>query len=83
MPTLTLKNLPESLHRRLKERAARNHRSLNREAIRLLEQAVAADAPPERDEAWERAEAFRQKLAAQGFWITPEDVDAAIDDGHP
>ncbi|MEL6614587.1 MAG: Arc family DNA-binding protein [Bacteroidota bacterium] len=45
MATLTLKNVPDDLHRRLKERAARNHRSLNREVIHALERAV-EDARP-------------------------------------
>ncbi len=40
MATITLKNLPEPLHRALQDRAAANHRSLNREAIACLEQTV-------------------------------------------
>ncbi len=42
MPSILLKNLPEHLHSGLKARAARNHRSLNKEAIALLEAAIAA-----------------------------------------
>lgn len=37
MATITLKNVPNDLHRRLKARAEQNRRSLNREAILLLE----------------------------------------------
>ena len=37
MATLTLKDLPADLHRRLKARAERNGRSLNREVIECLE----------------------------------------------
>ncbi|WP_293370514.1 Arc family DNA-binding protein [Nevskia sp.] len=44
MPSILLKNLPEHLHSGLKARAARNHRSLNKEAIALLEAAIAAPA---------------------------------------
>lgn len=40
--TVTLKNLPPGLHRSLKESARRNKRSLNQEAIRLLESGVMA-----------------------------------------
>ncbi len=83
MATLTLKNLPDDLHRRLKARAERNHRSLNREAIRLLEQAVALDPEPSADEAWARAEAVRRRLAGEGVRITAEEVQAAIDEGRP
>jgi plasmid stability protein len=81
MATLTLKNVPDDLHRRLKARAERNHRSLNREAIRCLEAAV-EPASVAADEPWERAEAFREKLAAEGVWITGEQILAAIDEGR-
>jgi plasmid stability protein len=37
MATLTVKDLPVDLHRRLKKRAAQNGRSLNREVIESLE----------------------------------------------
>lgn len=42
MPSILLKNLPEHLHLGLKARAARNHRSLNKEAIALLEAGLAS-----------------------------------------
>ncbi|MFO1424423.1 MAG: Arc family DNA-binding protein [Candidatus Competibacteraceae bacterium] len=37
MPTITLRNVPEDLHRHLKQQAKRHHRSVNREVIILLE----------------------------------------------
>ncbi|MGI8603836.1 MAG: FitA-like ribbon-helix-helix domain-containing protein [Verrucomicrobiales bacterium] len=40
MATITLKNIPELLHRTLQERAKANHRSINREAIDCLERVV-------------------------------------------
>lgn len=40
MANVTVKDLPEALHRRLKARALRNRRSLNREIIACLEAAV-------------------------------------------
>lgn len=84
MATLTLQNVPDDLHRRLKERAERNRRSIDREAIRLLEVAVEAPSEPVRDEAWERATAFREKLVARGFEpLTPDEIRAAIDEGRP
>ena len=36
MSTLVVKNLPDDLHERLRERAQRNHRSVTKEAIVLL-----------------------------------------------
>ncbi|MEX2650218.1 MAG: Arc family DNA-binding protein [Alphaproteobacteria bacterium] len=38
--TLSIKNAPDDIVRRLKERAARNHRSLQGEVIAILEDAV-------------------------------------------
>ncbi|WP_022835473.1 FitA-like ribbon-helix-helix domain-containing protein [Salisaeta longa] len=40
MPTLTLKGLPEELHDRLKEQAERHRRSMNSEAIMILERTL-------------------------------------------
>ena len=83
MATLTLTNVPDDLHRRLQERAERNRRSLDREAVLLLEQAVGAPVPPPVDEALARADALRKRLAARGFRTTAEEVQAAIDEGRP
>jgi plasmid stability protein len=42
MATLTLKNIPDGLHARLKDAAARNRRSLNSEILIRLESAFTA-----------------------------------------
>jgi len=55
MPNISLKNLPKDIHRRLKERAKRNHRSLNSELIACLQEAVM----PKRIDPGEAAEAIR------------------------
>lgn len=39
---LSVKNVPDDLAQRLRERAAANHRSLQRELVSILEQAVSA-----------------------------------------
>lgn len=41
--TITLKNVPPELHRSLKESAKRNKRSLNQEAIHVLENSLRED----------------------------------------
>ena len=46
MPGMLIKEIPEELHRRLKERAAANRRSLSREVLVMLETAVAEPAGP-------------------------------------
>ena len=45
MPTLTIRNLPEDIHRALRLRAARNGRSTEAEVRRIIEETVR---PPER-----------------------------------
>ena len=41
MPTITVRDVPDHVHRRLKRRAETNRRSLNQEVLRVLEEAVA------------------------------------------
>ena len=40
MSSLLLKNIPETIHEKLKERAALNHRSMNKQAMSILEEAL-------------------------------------------
>lgn len=44
MTTLTIKDVPEPLAEHLRQRAARNHRSLQGELMSIIEQAAQADA---------------------------------------
>ncbi len=46
MPGFVIKDMPEELHRKLKHQAARHHRSMTKEVLAALEQALAAQAPP-------------------------------------
>jgi len=48
MPGLVIKDFPEALHRRLKERATKHHRSLTREALSILEEALTRPERPDR-----------------------------------
>lgn len=41
MATITVKNIPDDVYRRLKAMAALNRRSINSEVIRAIEEAVA------------------------------------------
>lgn len=41
MADLTIRGLPDELHRRLKQQAEAHHRSVNRETIALIERAMA------------------------------------------
>jgi plasmid stability protein len=82
MPTITLKNVPDELHRRLKERAERHHRSLNREAIRCLEEAV-ADERIEEQALLARIRANRARMVERGVWLTEESLLEATEEGRP
>lgn len=42
MSALLIKDFPPELHSKLKEEAARNHRSMTRQALALLEQALSS-----------------------------------------
>ncbi len=72
MPSVTFKGMPASLHRALKERAARHKRSLNQEVLAILEQAVrpARKIDVERIIAEDRR--FRESF---GFTTTTEEID--------
>lgn len=59
MATLTIKNIPEPLVRRLKQQAAAQHRSLNFQVISYLEQ-MTQSVPVDADTLLARARAIRQ-----------------------
>ena len=44
MSGLLIKDFPPELHRKLKDEAARHHRSMTRQALALLEQALSSEA---------------------------------------
>ncbi|MDH4083512.1 MAG: hypothetical protein OEV99_07935 [Nitrospira sp.] len=59
MATLTIKNIPEPLVKRLKQQAAAQHRSLNFQVISYLEQ-MTLSVPVDADTLLARARALRQ-----------------------
>ena len=61
VPTLTIKNIPEALYHKLKERALRHHRSMNNEVIACLEQ-ILLPMPCDDDALIREAEALNQKV---------------------
>ena len=54
---LSIKDVPEAIAERLRQRAARNHRSLQGELMAIIERAAYEDSPP--------ASAARQAMAGQ------------------
>jgi plasmid stability protein len=78
MPSLTVKNIPETLLQHLKAAAQVHRRSLNSEVIVLLETALAA-ARPTREEHLERARRCRELTRVAGIHATTATVREAID----
>ena len=78
MATITLKGIPPSVHRALKQRAERNHRSLNQDVLFALKDLVAAPAE-NAAQLRERARRFRDSL---GFTAIPGEIDAAKREGR-
>jgi plasmid stability protein len=76
--SLTLKDIPKSLHQRLRARAERNRRSLSQEAVACLELIVAAE-PVDVDGLLVRARAARADVRP----IRQRDLDAWIERGRP
>lgn len=75
MSTLVVKNLPEELHERLRQRAQRNHRSVTKEAIVLLEQGMAAATV-------RQAIKLPPPIKLRGGPVTTEWIEAAIAEGR-
>ncbi len=79
MADLTIKNLPDEVHQRLKEVAARNWRSLNSEITHRLEGSLGVGPlDPERLLARARAVRERQSLP----YLTDEDLRVARESGR-
>ncbi len=80
MRNITLKQIPDELYERLRERADRNHRSLNGEVIACLEIALGRPSP---DVAGVLAQArrFRQLTAAAP--LTDEVFERLAGEGRP
>lgn len=78
MATLTIKNMPDELYQLLKVTARRRRRSINSEALLLLEQAL--HNPREEEEAL--LERVRQMRGRFGGWLTEEDRRSAVGEGR-
>ena len=87
MASLTLKGLPETLLERLRNRAKEERRSLNQQAIRMLEEALE---PPQHTYAGPQSPAMLREpthqlpppLKLKGGPITTEEIEAAIEEGR-
>jgi hypothetical protein len=70
MKALTIRDVPDQLYRCIAARAQRNRRSLQQEALALLERVRAF----ERDDSLARAERIRERLAGRQLGDTVREV---------
>ena len=78
MPSITVKNIPETIYKKLKKQAEAQHRSMNSEIIACLEQSV----NPIRvspDEILRQARMMRKKVKGS---LSAEEIQIAIDQGR-
>lgn len=79
MATITLKNIPEQLHKKIKQRAVQHHRSLNSEIIACLERSLVSS-PVDTDTLLARARSFRSRLSVR---LTNKDLTVLKNQGRP
>jgi plasmid stability protein len=70
MRVLTIRNLPDETYRTIAQRARRNRRSLQQEALMLLERVRAL----EKDDSLKRAEAIRERLRGRSLGDTVREI---------
>jgi plasmid stability protein len=73
MSTLVIKNLPESLHQRLKTQAERNRRSVTQEAISLIESGITVPRLPP---------TLSSPVKIKGGPVTTDELEAWINEGR-
>jgi plasmid stability protein len=80
MATITLKNIPGDLHRRLKKRAEQHHRSLNKEIIAILKSTIGDTDPVDVDALIREARVARSKFTRE---ISTAEINAWKRAGRP
>ena len=78
--TITLKNIPENLYQKLKERAAFNHRSINREMIAIMQDTL-NPSPIDPSDFLSRARELRAQTSKVG--LVQDEIDRAKNEGRP
>jgi len=79
MATITLKDIPDVLHKELRNRAEAHGRSLNKEIIASLEQ-VTSPGRVQIPEYLSRIERLQQKI---DFEVSHSEINEAIEAGRP
>ena len=80
MPSLTIRDIPEDLHVTLRQEAAANGRSINKEVLLLLRTALVTRRQKDPGENLRRAQALRKRM--KGVWIDEEFLQKAKSEGR-
>jgi plasmid stability protein len=79
MTTLTIKNIPEKLHQRLKDSAAQHRRSINGEAISCLEKVLVGNRADPQDFL---AQARSLRVRMPRVFVTEQDLRVTKNQGR-
>jgi len=79
MATITIKNIPDELYERLKQRAKSNRRSINSEVIVCIERAVSNERP-EPEAFLAQARLLRERV--RGYVVNDEAFNEAKREGR-
>lgn len=82
MAAINIKNIPDHIHKKLKLRAVANHRSLNKEVLHILSEALGRE-PPARLDPEATLRRLRELKKHFRGELTMEEIQAAIDEGRP
>ena len=80
MANITLKNIPDSLLNRLREKAKYNERSINSEILFMLKKYLSEENRPDAEKIIQRARQFRAKVKGS---LSPEEIEKSINEGRP
>ena len=81
MPSITIKNIPGDLYDELKRVAQQNRRSLDHEVITLLAERLCLK-KMSHEKLLVRARACREMTKELGIFLTPDEIESAIDEGR-
>jgi plasmid stability protein len=80
MPSITIRNVPEHLHERLARCARQHGRSINREVIHLIEQALSGKTEPPRSRL---GELRALRAASPPLNLDPDELKASMRSNLP
>ena len=80
MANITLKNIPDSLLNRLREKAKYNERSINSEILFMLKNYLSEENRPDAEKIIQRARRFRAKVKGS---LSLEEIEKSINEGRP